>query len=128
MQYYLVNERFRAGAGLTYHLGPELDVDVPTGFGGRLTGTEEADDALGFMVAVDYVVNARVEVGARATQIDYEFADVGRRAQRRERRRLPDLPLRQWSDGHRDPQASDRSPSEALPEAGRRLRRATALP
>ena len=78
MQYYLVNDRVRVGAGLTYHLGPELDVDVPSGVG-RVTRSDEADDALGFMVGVDYVVTNRVELGARATRIDYEFADVGRK-------------------------------------------------
>lgn len=73
MQYYLATDAIRAGAGLTYHLNPTFEIDVDDDVGGLVSGETDADDALGFMAAIEYVANVRVEIGLRATLIDYEF-------------------------------------------------------
>jgi len=67
VQYYQYNDKFRLGVGVTYHLSPTLEVDI---FG--IDDEVEGDDSLGFMLAIDYAFSERVNVGVRATQIDYE--------------------------------------------------------
>jgi len=68
MQYYRFAEKIRFGAGVTYHLSPTLEVDVP-----GLRDEAEGESVVGYMLAADYVVTPSVELGIRATQLDYEF-------------------------------------------------------
>ena len=72
LQHYRVSERVRLGAGVTYHLGVEFEADaadVP-GIG---EFTREGEGALGALLAADYAFNDRVDLGLRATLIDYDF-------------------------------------------------------
>ena len=63
--------RFRFGGGITYHINPSLDGD------GFASGIEaEFDDALGFVLQVDYMFR-QFSVGLRYTDIEYEVKDSG---------------------------------------------------
>ena len=73
LQYLRIGERFRVGGGITYHLNPTLDVDAPDGAGGRVDLKAEADDALGYALAADYLLGESLELGLRGTIIEYEF-------------------------------------------------------
>ncbi len=64
----------RLGAGATYHLNPELEgSDAGTGFVGGGAGRVEYDDALGFLVQVDWRIAEKVAIGLRYTSLEYEL-------------------------------------------------------
>jgi len=73
LQFLRLGGRFRVGGGLTYELSPTVDVEGPNGFGGRIDDSTEADGAFGYVVAADYLVGRSVELGLRATFIEYDF-------------------------------------------------------
>jgi len=75
VQFYRFTETIRLGAGATYHLGTKLSVDLDgLGFNNSaLVVDEDAENALGFVVAIDYTLSRYISLGIRATQIDYEF-------------------------------------------------------
>ena len=64
-------ERFRVGAGLTYHFDNKLKTSGQF-FNGN---SVEFDKALGFNLIAEYIASDRAVVGLRATFIDYEFDD-----------------------------------------------------
>lgn len=75
MQFYKSGS-FRAGAGLTYHLNPEAECDLPPSCNDLI----KFDNALGYVVQADYVVPAKqllreLTIGVRATFIDYKVDD-----------------------------------------------------
>jgi len=70
MQYMRTGEHIRVGAGITYHLNPTLEFDA---FG--IDDSFESDNALGFMLGVDYSNSTEANIGFRATFIDYEGGD-----------------------------------------------------
>lgn len=59
----------RAGGGVTYHMSPKLEV---SGAGSNFASNTKYDDALGFVVQVDYRITERMNVGARYTVIEYD--------------------------------------------------------
>lgn len=58
------------GAGLTYHLSPELDL------GDIGLGSYQADDALGLVLMYEYTFEGNFALGLRYTDISYEFEGV----------------------------------------------------
>ncbi len=64
--------KVRMGAGVTYHLNPELD---GSGVAGGLS--VDFDNALGFLAQVDWRIAEKVAVGARYTALDYDEANGG---------------------------------------------------
>ncbi|MFK8082297.1 MAG: outer membrane beta-barrel protein [Granulosicoccus sp.] len=67
VQFINYSDKVRFGLGVTYHMSPTVEVDF---FG--INDEFETDDALGFMLLADYALSERSNIGARATQIDYE--------------------------------------------------------
>lgn len=65
------SSKLRLGAGLTYHLNPELEFD-----GDLANGTVAFDDTMGFLAQVDYMPAEKLAVGLRYTSIDYEINGV----------------------------------------------------
>ena len=59
--------QWRLGGGFTYHLNPKLD---GSGVVGGLN--VKFDDALGFVLQGDYLINPSMAVGARYTSVKYE--------------------------------------------------------
>lgn len=73
--------RFRAGAGLTYHMNPEADCDIDHWEAG-CDFTVRFDDALGYVLQADYVMELEtavreITIGGRYTSIDYEVSATG---------------------------------------------------
>ncbi|MDH5472682.1 MAG: hypothetical protein OEY87_10955 [Gammaproteobacteria bacterium] len=64
-------EGFNFGAGITYHLAPELDASGPV-----LSGNVPFDDALGFVAEVDYLLSEKAYLGFKLTSIDYEIENA----------------------------------------------------
>jgi len=62
-------ERFRVGAGLTYHFDNELKASGSFFNNGKV----EFDETLGFNLIAEYIASDRAVVGLRASFIDYEF-------------------------------------------------------
>lgn len=62
----------RIGAGVTYHLNPELD-----GSGVASPLNVEFDNALGFLAQIDWRIAEKVAVGARYTVLDYDATNGG---------------------------------------------------
>ncbi len=62
------NDRFRLGGGAALHLNPTLE---GSGAASGL-GTIEFDDALGFVAQIDMFIAPQVNIGLRATFIEYE--------------------------------------------------------
>lgn len=68
----------RLGAGATYHLNPEIEgSEAGVQFVGNGTGREEYDDALGFLVQVDWRIAEKVAIGLRYTSLEYELPNSG---------------------------------------------------
>lgn len=68
----------RIGAGATYHLNPEVEAsDAGVPYVGNGTGREKYDDALGFLVQVDWRIAEKVALGLRYTSLEYELANSG---------------------------------------------------
>lgn len=68
----------RLGAGVTYHLNPELEgSDAGAAFVGGGTGSEKYDDALGVLVQVDWRIAEKVALGLRYTSLEYELPNSG---------------------------------------------------
>ena len=64
----------RIGAGATYHLNPEVEAsDAGVPYVGNGTGSEKYDDALGFLVQVDWRIAEKVAIGLRYTSLEYEL-------------------------------------------------------
>ena len=63
-------EAWRFGAGLTYHLNPELKIETS-----YYSDTYEFEDALGMLAEVRYYFTDRAFVGGRYTKIEYELND-----------------------------------------------------
>ena len=61
----------RLGGGLTYHLGPTLK-----GSGAANGLDAKYDDALGFVLQVDYVLKNRFNFGARYTNVNYKANSI----------------------------------------------------
>lgn len=78
MQFYK-HGMFRVGAGLTYHVNPELDCDVDY----ECNWTVEFDNALGYVGQADFVLPMsspwvrELTLGARFTFIEYEEKTFG---------------------------------------------------
>jgi hypothetical protein len=60
-------EKWRFGGGLAYHLNPKLE---GSGVVGGLS--VKFDDALGFILQADYLINRNMALGARYTNVKYE--------------------------------------------------------
>ena len=70
LQFY-TNEKWRLGAGLTYHLRPTLKSK------GVVDGINvNFDDALGLVFEVDYINSGKNYIGARVVLIDYQIEDT----------------------------------------------------
>lgn len=67
VQFYKATNKLRFGAGGTYHLNPTAEADFPD----VLKFDKELDNSLGFIIAADYRLFRKVNVGVRATLIDY---------------------------------------------------------
>ena len=66
MAFYKFN-KLRCGAGLTYHINPKLEGDnLPSDVDGGF------DNALGFVMGVDYLIANHFLIGANYEVIDYE--------------------------------------------------------
>ncbi len=65
-------DRFRIGAGLTYHFDNKLKTSGQFFNGGSV----EFDKTLGFNMMAEYLASDRAVVGLRATFIDYELDGV----------------------------------------------------
>lgn len=65
-------DKVAISAGASYHINPKLSVDAD-GIG---DGTAKFDDALGFTASVAYRLDQEVEVGLKATAIDYEIGNA----------------------------------------------------
>lgn len=65
---FYTQEKFRFGAGLSYHLSPTLDIE--TDFS---SSKAKFDDALGYVFQVDYMIDPKFAIGARTLVIDYEI-------------------------------------------------------
>ena len=61
-------ENWRFGAGITYHLNPKLE-----GSGDASHIQADFDDALGYIVEIDYLTSSNSILGAKFTFIDYEI-------------------------------------------------------
>ena len=68
--FYQLGESHRLGAGVTYHLSPELDLADANG------GTYEFENSLGFLLEYDYKFNNSAMLGLRYTFIDYEIDSI----------------------------------------------------
>lgn len=67
VMYFYKTDLWNFGGGLTYHLGPELSGSgVASGINGSF------DDALGFVVEVDYHLGDFFYLGGKYTSIDYK--------------------------------------------------------
>jgi hypothetical protein len=63
--------QFRLGGGLTYHLSPKLKGD------GVASGLDvKFDNATGFILQADYLINPKMTVGVRYTNLDYKLGGV----------------------------------------------------
>ncbi|MDH5765824.1 MAG: hypothetical protein OEZ38_07400 [Gammaproteobacteria bacterium] len=60
-------EELNFGMGFTYHLSPELSVNLPS-----LTGSVDFNDAFGMVAEIDYQLSERAYLGFKVTFIDYE--------------------------------------------------------
>ncbi|MEJ2693905.1 MAG: hypothetical protein P8166_12850, partial [Candidatus Thiodiazotropha sp.] len=58
------------GAGLTYHLSPELDLSDMG------LGSYDADNALGLVLMYEYTFQGNFALGLRYTDISYDFEGV----------------------------------------------------
>lgn len=67
LAFYNVNKH-RIGAGLSYHLNPELEFEFD-----NVDVNIDADNAIGLVVEYGYQVADRVILGLRYVDIDYEF-------------------------------------------------------
>ena len=65
-------DKWRFGGGLAYHLNPKLK---GSGVVGGLN--DKYDDALGFVLQADYLINRNMAVGARYTNVKYELESGG---------------------------------------------------
>lgn len=65
------NGSHRFGGGLTYHMNPKFDIDVP---GTKLT--VDFDDAIGTVLEYDYFFSENISLGVRGTLISYKSSDV----------------------------------------------------
>lgn len=63
-------EKFRLGAGVTHHLNPKYDFDVD-GFDEDIN----YDDATGFVVQAEYLLDQSIGIGVRFTSIEYEASN-----------------------------------------------------
>jgi hypothetical protein len=70
---FSTGEAVRFGAGLSYHLAPELEIDQPS----MSSATVEFDDAAGFVIQLEYQLSERGHIGLKATLIDYEISGSG---------------------------------------------------
>lgn len=61
----------RFGGGITYHMNPEFEIDVPGAH-----GTVSFDDAIGGVIEYDYFFTPSISLGLRGTLIDYKSSDV----------------------------------------------------
>ncbi|MCP5207972.1 MAG: hypothetical protein H7A01_12250 [Hahellaceae bacterium] len=68
---FYTKDKFRFGAGLSYHLKPTLDIDTDRG-----SINNKFDDALGYVLQVDYLAAKNLALGARILAIEYEASDV----------------------------------------------------
>lgn len=64
-------DELRFGAGISYHLSPELEIDLP--FSGN--AIVAFDDAAGFVAQIEYRLGERGHLGLKATVIDYEISN-----------------------------------------------------
>ncbi|HEB58229.1 MAG TPA: hypothetical protein ENJ01_03315 [Gammaproteobacteria bacterium] len=71
-KYFFLDGRSRLGVGLTYHLSPDLEIDIA----GFLPTVVSFDDALGFVGEWDYMFNNQGYFGLKYTIIDYETGGV----------------------------------------------------
>jgi len=67
---FMKGQDLHFGVGLTKHTGVELSVDGFTG-----SATADFDDATGFVVQIDYLLNERGYIGLKFTSIDYELSN-----------------------------------------------------
>lgn len=70
---FSTGETLRFGAGLSYHLSPELKIDEPS----LPSTTIDFDDALGFTAQLEHRLGERGHIGLKATFIDYEVSGLG---------------------------------------------------
>jgi len=70
---FSTGDTLRFGAGLSYHLSPELKIDEPS----LPSATIDFDDALGFVAQLEYRLGERGHIGLKATFIDYEVSGSG---------------------------------------------------
>jgi hypothetical protein len=71
--YYQINDDFKVGAGITYHINPEFEYDYTNIF----KTTTEFDNALGFYVTLGYELqslNSWIEL--RYNAIDYTVSNI----------------------------------------------------
>jgi hypothetical protein len=64
--------KFRLGGGLTYHMDASLD-----GSGVASPVNRNYDDAAGFVLQGDYLVNQKFSIGLRYTSIEYKQTNTG---------------------------------------------------
>ena len=68
---YKASEEILIGGGLSYHLNPSISGD------GFAAGADvDFDNALGFVLELDYLLSNGGYLGVKLTSIDYEVADV----------------------------------------------------
>ncbi len=65
---FFAEGRHRAGFGLSYHLSPELEIDID----GSPRETVDFEDALGIVVEYNFEISPQFLLGLRYTDIDYE--------------------------------------------------------
>jgi len=70
---FSTGDTLRFGAGLSYHLSPELKIDDPS----LPSTTIDFDDALGFVAQLEHRLGERGHIGLKATFIDYEISGTG---------------------------------------------------
>lgn len=70
--------KVRIGAGLTYHLNPEVEgSDAGTAFVGGGTGSVAYDDSMGTLLQVDWRIAERLALGLRYTSLEYDVPNGG---------------------------------------------------
>ncbi len=68
--------KLRLGAGVTYHLNPEIEAsDAGVAFVGGGSGSVAYDDATGFLTQVDWRISDKVALGLRYTSLEYDLSN-----------------------------------------------------
>jgi len=67
VQFYRATPRLRFGAGATFHVNAKAEADLPE----VLDFDKKLDNSAGFIIAADFQFFSRVNLGVRATFIDY---------------------------------------------------------